>query len=73
MDQSIVIKYEVQRIDADGTVRKYEFLHPYGAPANEAFEVLKEIHEYIHIRVTELINLQNSNPVVEAEQVTHGN
>ena len=76
MNQAVVIRYEVQKTDDQGIARSYEFLHPYGAPAGEAFAVLSEIYQYLQMRCEELTHAQAAAEGKVPEQkteVTDGN
>ena len=57
--ESIRVLYKVQTsIEASGLIRDYEFTHPYGAPAEEAFHALETIRSQIEMRVAEIHNSQ---------------
>jgi len=77
--ESIRVLYKVQAaVDDTGLIRNYEFTHPYGAPAEEAFHALDSIRSQIEMRVAEIQNsqLQSQGQVPEIKDVeglTHGN
>lgn len=83
MNESIKVHYEVEKQNETGISRKYNFSHPYAAPADETLASLEEIKQYLLIRIAEMQNAQAAQagqvPTIDQDDeessqgVSHGN